>query len=189
DINQYTGFAVRKSIPFANMPDLRINKGNHSKLRFATYITVQRPPLPELHILNVHLKAGCSGRYKNSNNCKVLKEQGENIKKWIDDRERLDNSYIVLGDFNHNMSYPGDWLWKSISSNNSAVLTTRDVQARCKVRSRNNKNKTHQFRNLIDHIISSDDLKTKETAQHIFDTEDVLSYKLSDHCPVSTQVF
>lgn len=188
DINQFTGFAIRDHVTFTNMDDLQLSGGATSKLRFASYIKVNHGQESELHILNVHLKAGCSGAYRNNRNCNTLKSQGKSLQSWIQDRERQSQSYVILGDFNHNMGYPNDWFWTQLSNNADARLITQHTKAQCKVRSRKNPTKTHQFRNLIDHIIVSNDLTTQSTEQQVFESNDVLDYQLSDHCPVSTQI-
>ncbi|UYI49708.1 endonuclease/exonuclease/phosphatase family protein [Vibrio natriegens] len=187
DTNQYTGFAVRKGIPISDPSDFSITRGN-SKLRFASYIVINPNKRDEIHLLSVHLKAGCSGAYKNSRECKTLKQQGEALAKWIAAREKSQEKYAILGDFNHNLAYQGDWLWSTMTSNTNAKLVTKDTQAECKVRSNRNPNKTHQFRSIIDHIIVSDSLGSQPARQVIFKSQDVLNYHLSDHCPISTQV-
>ena len=40
DINQYTGFAIRKGLSVERQSDVRLDKRNNSKLRFATYMIV-----------------------------------------------------------------------------------------------------------------------------------------------------
>lgn len=187
DTNQYTGFAVRKGIPVSDPSDFSITRGN-SKLRFASYIVLNPNKRDEIHLLSVHLKAGCSGAYKNSRECKTLKQQGEALAKWITAREKSQEKYAILGDFNHNLAYQGDWLLSTMTSNTNAKLVTKDTQAECKVRSNRNPNKTHQFRSIIDHIIVSDSLGSQSAKQVVFKSQDVLDYHLSDHCPISTQV-
>ncbi|WP_140128376.1 endonuclease/exonuclease/phosphatase family protein, partial [Vibrio parahaemolyticus] len=187
DTNQYTGFAVRKDIEVSDPADFSITRGN-SKLRFASYIVVNPNQKDELHLLSVHLKAGCSGAYKNSRDCQTLSQQGEALAKWMSEREKKKEQYAVMGDFNHNLSYQRDWLWAIMTLGNDAQLVTRDTQADCKVRSNKNPSKTHQFRSLIDHIIVSPQIKAKNAHQTLFSSQDVLDYKLSDHCPVNATV-
>lgn len=115
-----------------------------------------------------------------------MKQQGQALAKWIKAREDNKQQYVVLGDFNHNLGYRGDWLWDVLSDSTNAKLVTKNTKAECKVRSNRNPNKTHQFRSVIDHIILSGDLKASSGVQTVFKTQDVLDYKLSDHCPVST---
>ncbi|MGR5236037.1 endonuclease/exonuclease/phosphatase family protein [Vibrio alfacsensis] len=187
DTNQYTGFAVRKGLNVSDKPDFSITQGN-SKLRFASYIVLNPNQTNETHLLSVHLKAGCSGAYRNNRDCKIVKQQGQALSKWMKAREAKNQRYVVLGDFNHNLAYRGDWLWEVISKNNDAELVTKNTKAECKVRSNRNPNKTHQFRSVIDHIIVSGQLEATAGVQTVFNTQDVLDFKLSDHCPVSTTV-
>lgn len=185
DTNQYTGFAVRSGVSVLDKPDFSITRGN-SKLRFASYLVLNPNQDKETHLLSVHLKAGCSGAYRNNRDCKIVKQQGQALAKWIKAREDNQQQYVVLGDFNHNLGYRGDWLWEVLSDNTDAKLVTKNTKAECKVRSNRNPNKTHQFRSVIDHIIVSGDLNASSGVQTVFKTQDVLDYKLSDHCPVST---
>ena len=185
DTNQYTGFAVRNGVNVLDKPDFSITRGNN-KLRFASYLVLNPNQDNETHLLSVHLKAGCSGAYRNNRDCNIVKQQGQALAKWIKAREDNKQQYVVLGDFNHNLGYRGDWLWEVLSDNTDAKLVTKNTKAECKVRSNRNPNKTHQFRSVIDHIIVSGDLKASSGVQTVFKTQDVLDYKLSDHCPVST---
>jgi len=189
DINQYTGFAVRKEVNVLNKPDLRLDDHHQSKLRFASYIVINSDSEQPVHALAVHLKARCSGAYRNTRDCKILKQQGKALNLWLQERERNNDSYIVLGDFNHNLSYRGDWLWQDIISATNGRLASKRSQAVCKVKSRNNPTKTHQFRSLIDHIIVSEDLITSTPKQNVFPVSEVLKYQLSDHCPLSMELY
>lgn len=156
DINQYTGFAVRKDIEVKDVADFSLlPKQRKDKLRFASYIVVEPNSAAPMHLLNVHLKARCSGGYKNNSACKTLKIQGEALNQWLRERETNNERYIIMGDFNHNLSFKHDWLWQVLSKSTDAVLATRDVSAKCKVRSRKNPQRTHQFRSLIDHMVVS----------------------------------
>ncbi len=183
--NQYTGFAVRKHITVTDEPDFSITQGN-SKLRFASYIVLRPKQGSDIHLLSVHLKAGCSGAYRNNRDCQIVKEQGRALSKWIKERESKKQQYALLGDFNHNLAFQDDWLWETISGQTNAKLMTKNTKAECKVRSNRNPKKTHQFRSLIDHIIVSGKLKASPAVQTTFKSQDVLDYRLSDHCPVST---
>ena len=187
-INQYTGFAIRKGIKASNKEDFRLDTLDSSKLRFASYLVIEENSGQPIHALSIHLKAGCSGRINNSQNCQLLKQQGKALNDWIKLREQLNEAYIILGDFNHNMGYQRDWLWESISKQTQASLITRDTRADCKVKSRNNPRKTHQFRSLIDHIIVSKALTASTPKQDIYTVNDVLNYQLSDHCPLSVAI-
>ncbi|RJX75446.1 endonuclease/exonuclease/phosphatase family protein [Vibrio sinensis] len=188
DINQYTGFAIDKNIPVLDKPDIKLDKSPGSKLRFGTYVILYPDSDSPIHALSIHLKARCSGKYKNNRHCQTLKQQGIQLNQWILEREQQQQPYIILGDFNHNLAYRNDWLWNDVTEGTQAVLLTESTNASCKVRSNKNPNKTHQFRSLIDHIITSDLLLSHNTVQNSFNTADVLNFQMSDHCPISTDI-
>ncbi|ANP78203.1 metal-dependent hydrolase [Vibrio crassostreae 9CS106] len=187
EVNQYTGFAVRKGVALTDYADFPLETTSNSKLRFASYIVVETNFKP-IHMLSVHLKAGCSGAYKSNRDCSRLKEQAQQLNKWIKQRERNNEDYAILCDFNHNLAYSRDWMWKELSQYTDAQLATRKTRADCKVRSNRNNYRTHQFRSVIDHIVVSESLNASPAKQKVFETQDVLDYKLSDHCPVSTTI-
>ncbi|OBT07967.1 hydrolase [Vibrio sp. UCD-FRSSP16_10] len=185
DINQYTGFAVRKDLQLIEHPDLNLNTKRNGKLRFATYIEVKSAS-SSVHLLSIHLKAGCIGKKHNNYSCNLLQAQAKKLNQWIAQREAQDQSYALLGDFNHNLAYRGDWLWKTLTKNTQhAVLATKNTQANCVIRSNRNPKQTHQFKSLIDHVVVSEDLTFSKPKQTVFSKHDVLNYRLSDHCPVS----
>ena len=187
EVNQYTGFAVRKGVPLTDYADFPLETTSNSKLRFASYIVIETETKP-IHMLSLHLKAGCSGAYKSNRDCSRLKEQAQQLNKWIKQRERNNEYYAILGDFNHNLAYSRDWMWKELTQYTDAQLATRKTRADCKVRSNGNNHRTHQFRSVIDHIVLSKSLNADPAKQQVFKTQDVLDYKLSDHCPVSTTI-
>ena len=187
EVNQYTGFAVRKGVPLTDYADFPLETTSNSKLRFASYIVIETETKP-IHMLSLHLKAGCSGAYKSNRDCSRLKEQAQQLNKWIKQRERNNEYYAILGDFNHNLAYSRDWIWKELTQYTDAHLATRKTRADCKVRSNRNNHRTHQFRSVIDHIVLSKSLNADPAKQQVFKTQDVLDYKLSDHCPVSTTI-
>ncbi|MFA0413446.1 endonuclease/exonuclease/phosphatase family protein [Vibrio renipiscarius] len=187
DINQYTGFAVKKGLKVTDPSDFSLLQ-TKNKLRFASYIILEDWQNEPVHLLSIHLKARCSGQYRSNNACKTLKQQVLGLNAWIKAREEQGEAYIIAGDFNHNLAYPNDWLWHDLSSQSHAVLSTRKVSADCVVRNRNNAKKTHQFRSLIDHIVVSQHFVIDEATQDVFTSSDVLSYQLSDHCPLSITI-
>lgn len=184
-INQYTGFAVREGIPVIEKESLQLDTSHRNKLRFASYVVISPTSDTPIHALSVHLKARCSGAFRNNDACRTLKRQGKALNHWIREREARGERYMILGDFNHNMSYPKDWLWEIVSQDSTAKLATKETKATCKVRSRNNPSKTHQFRSLIDHVITSDQISVSKIEQRNYKTDDLFRYKLSDHCPIT----
>lgn len=200
DINQYTGIAVKKGIQVHDPTDIRLNSSSYSKLRFATYLIIDKEKSStdrkasstsedhnKIHLLSIHLKAGCSGKFTPSKSCITLKQQGLELNLWIKERVYNKESFIVAGDFNHNLSYPNDWFYSEITQAVQAKtsLASRKTTANCVVKSNRNPEKTHQFRSLIDHMIISSDLTDSQVTQHVYSKSDVLNYQLSDHCPVS----
>ncbi|WP_428775757.1 endonuclease/exonuclease/phosphatase family protein [Vibrio sp.] len=189
DINQYTGFAIRSTIPVADKPDFPLDDSSNSKLRFASYVVLYPNSPRPIHLLSVHLKAGCSGAYKNSRHCRTLKGQAQRVNQWLSEREANREAYILLGDFNHNLAYNGDWLWRDLTQGTQASLVSQSTPALCKVRSRNNRGKTHQFRSLIDHIIVGGvNVERRDVRQIAYPVQKVLDFQLSDHCPIQAQV-
>lgn len=188
EINQYTGIAVRNTLSSYDEPDFPLTSGN--RLRFASAVRLDHNG-QTIHLLSVHLKAGCSGKYSNSSSCKQLKHQGQAINSWLKQVEQTGHQYVLLGDFNHNLAYRGDWLWNDMTKNlnHSPRLTTQSTKAICKIRSNKNPKRTHQFRSIIDHIIVSPTLNAAPAVQNKMDIDDVLNFKMSDHCPVSTQLY
>lgn len=186
DINQYTGFAIKKGIPFEDPQDIALDTQANSKLRFASYVIVKQAPYADIHLLNVHLKAGCSGAFKATEACQTLKRQGKQLAKWIKEREAQKQPYVILGDFNHNLAYAGDWLYEILAQSGQIHLASQRSEALCQVRSKKQPSKTHRFRSLIDHILVSHSLSASEAKQTRFDSLDVVRFQLSDHCPLSS---
>ncbi|WP_207621648.1 endonuclease/exonuclease/phosphatase family protein [Vibrio ziniensis] len=187
DINQYTGFAIRKGVPFADPKDVDLyGKGNH-KLRFASYVVLYPDSAAPVHTLSVHLKAGCTGKfYSQKETCQTLLNQGQNLNFWIKEREKLGQEYVITGDFNHNLSFKQDWLWTTLTQGlkQAPNLATKNTQAECKVRKRNEGKQLHQFRSVIDHMIVSPKLNASNAKQVVYKDQDALNYHLSDHCPI-----
>jgi endonuclease/exonuclease/phosphatase family metal-dependent hydrolase len=184
-INQYTGFAIRKSVPFNDNADIELTP--HSKLRFASSIQLKRRDGSVLSILSVHLKSGCIGKfYPKYSSCKKLAQQGQALNHWIKQQQRLKQDYLILGDFNHNLAHDGDWLWEVINLKLSqpVILATRDVQAKCRVKPHRDSKKMVTYTKLVDHIISSTGVKFTSPILNNFDRVDPSKYRLSDHCPI-----
>ena len=204
DINQYTGIAVKHGINVQDPHDIRLDKTPSSKLRFATYIIVDNIAAiinkkanpttdeisPKIHLLSVHLKAGCSGSYRNSSSCLTLKQQAVELNYWLRARVHNKESFIMAGDFNHALAFPNDWFYQVLTQTiqNHVILTSRRTEAHCVVRSKRNPNRTYKYKNLIDHIVISSDLATRQAKQHVYTKQQVLSYQLSDHCPISVSL-
>ncbi|MDR9830486.1 endonuclease/exonuclease/phosphatase family protein [Vibrio sp. FNV 38] len=188
DLNQYTGFAIKHRLSYQNAPDVQLISKRNSKLRFGSHIILGPDSAEPIHLLSVHLKAGCSGAYRESYACFQLEQQAQTLNDWIKQREQKNQHYVIAGDFNHNLAYSTDWMWEIIKDQRDLTLATRKTKANCKVRSSKNANKTHQFRSVIDHIIISNSLSTSKVKQSIYSARDVLDHRLSDHCPVTANI-
>ncbi len=187
DINQYTGFAVKKSFKVHDHKDIQLDKRLKSRLRFASYIELTAPSKQSVHLLSVHLKAGCRKNYQEKRNCRILKEQLININSWIKKREKYQHDYIVLGDFNSQMADEAKWAWRLISQKTQAVLTSQNTIAQCYVRSKTKRATVFKYKSIIDHIIISSSQTFTTAKQLPFNTKDVRQYELSDHCPVTIE--
>ncbi|WED29299.1 endonuclease/exonuclease/phosphatase family protein [Vibrio sp. DW001] len=204
DINQYTGIAVKHGINVEDPHDIRLDKAASSKMRFATYIIINniaaimnKEAYPatkritsNIHLLSVHLKAGCRGRYRKSSSCSTLKQQADKLNYWLRERVHKKESFIMAGDFNHALAFPNDWFYHDLTKTiqNHVILASRKTEAHCVVRSKRNPNRTHKYKNLVDHIVISSDLATSQAKQNVYTKQQVLSYQLSDHCPISVSL-
>ncbi|MDO6583295.1 endonuclease/exonuclease/phosphatase family protein [Photobacterium sp. 2_MG-2023] len=206
DGNQYTGFAIRQSLPVSDPQDIaslnirtapksgeRARKG---RLRYGTYVIVHPQSGTPIHLLSVHLKSGCytSKINRQSASCRVLSYQAGVLKNWIDQRLAAKESFLISGDFNHRMADSGDWLYRSLSApssdRHSVHLLTKDVNASCYVRLNRSKRKAEyrRYTALIDHFVASADiadaLRQGKVYQYPFSQKDVSRLTLSDHCPL-----
>ncbi|MFC1235481.1 endonuclease/exonuclease/phosphatase family protein [Vibrio sp. F74] len=201
DINQYTGIAVKHGINVQDQHDITFDKAANNKLRFATYVIIDdidykegNPETdkiaPRIHLLSVHLKAGCNGRYRKSQSCSTLKQQADKLNYWLRERVRNKESFIMAGDFNHALAFPNDWFYQDLTKTiqNHVILASRKTEAHCVVRSKRNPNRTHKYNSIIDHILISSDLATTQAKQNVYTKQQVLSYQLSDHCPISVSL-
>lgn len=188
DINQYTGFAIKRGIEYLDKPDIRLDNDKSSKLRFASYLVLEPLSARPIHMLSVHLKAGCATKYKARRSCRILQYQATVLNQWIKVRERNQQHYLILGDFNHNLAYPKDWLWGILAEGTDATLATRTTPAVCKVKSRHNPTKPHQFPSLIDHVVTNEPLAVASTKQWVFPIEQVIDHQLTDHCPITATI-
>lgn len=194
DLNQYTGFAVSKKWLIENQATIvdpnDISLLANSKLRFAAYIVLKQANQADMHLLSVHLKSGCPTKKKRSRSCRQLSEQADQLNQWLTTRVSNQENFVVMGDFNHNLSYKGDWMWQQLTNglNNQAKLATQTTPAICQVKSNRNPNKLYRYPSLIDHIIVSQPSQVQNTQQVVFTEQEALNYRLSDHCPVVSKL-
>ncbi|MEZ8824349.1 endonuclease/exonuclease/phosphatase family protein [Vibrio amylolyticus] len=183
-VNQYTGFAVHKTLAVTSVRDIKLEDTPKSKLRFGTYLLLNTINSEPVHLMSIHLKAGCNSGFRNTRNCQRLKVQGTELNRWIMDRQLDNDQYIVLGDFNSNLSATDSWMWEGISKGTSAILATRATKPLCEVRSKRNASNTFRYNSVIDHVVTSPNFHLVEAKQVLYKKEDVIDFVLSDHCPV-----
>jgi endonuclease/exonuclease/phosphatase family metal-dependent hydrolase len=180
DINQYTGVAIDRSLAHSDPEDLVLSPNR--KLRFATYVVLEPKASPPIHLLSVHLKAGCITNFRaKEDSCKTLEQQSERLNRWIGQRIASQQSYLIVGDFNHDLTHPKDWMWQRIIANKSPapVLLSRNLKSHCIA-----SGKTKPYRYVVDHIIASPDLSADNLVQVLYSDQDQ-QYRLSDHCPLT----
>lgn len=204
--NQYTGFAVRADLKVSDPSDLyqlnRLANNQTGKLRYGSYLIIQLGNSTQLHLLSVHMKSGCFSKKqrkqkKARKHCKQLKRQTDILADWINQRQEKQQSFMILGDFNHRLNHPNEWLLSYLNSQvkQPVVNLTAETKANCLVRARDSKGRTQfrLYRSLIDHIIASQDIADKVNHQESvyqlsFDHQDVKQYQLTDHCPIIAHI-
>ncbi|MHA2938880.1 endonuclease/exonuclease/phosphatase family protein [Vibrio sp. RC27] len=180
DINQYTGVAINKSLTYSDPKDIVLSPNR--KLRFASYVVLEPKNSSPIHLLSVHLKAGCIGKYlSKEESCVTLKQQSKQLHEWINQRNAKNQPFLILGDFNHDLTYRGDWMWREISADTkpSPNLLSSKLESECVP-----SGKTKRHRYLVDHMIASSDISAKSISQILYSLEDQ-RYQLSDHCPLA----
>lgn len=196
---QFTGWAVKKNIEVIDHPDLMalglstFTSGGY--LRYGAYIEIKTPNNPPLHLLSVHLKSGCfDGPMKQNKSCKKLARQIDALSVWIITRLQQNQEFVIAGDFNHYLNEENEWFLKSLKqniSNASLVHLSKNTKSHCEAKRyqyRTKKWKHVTYKKLIDHIIASPNavrsFPTPKAKQYQYSTHSVITYRLSDHCPV-----
>ena len=187
DINQYTGFAIHESISVTDPRDISLlPKKKSSKLRYATYVIAIIDKQP-VHLLSIHLKSGCMGQKKKNYACSTLDQQTKELTDWINLREINNDSYLILGDFNHTLAHRRSWLWKNIDkqTEETPFLLTEQTKASCTVKQwKRGWPKYTTFTRLIDHGVTNMSESHFNVTQQSFEQADIKKYQLTDHCPI-----
>lgn len=196
---QFTGWAVKKNLSVIDHLDNKAlslpSPFYTSRLRYGAYIELIRDNAPNLHLLSIHLKAGCFNKKpRSSRACKKLNQQINALIVWIKTRILQDQAFIIAGDFNHYMNEKSDWVWEKISQQigkTKVVNLTAKTKASCKTHRYHYRKKQWRevtYSRLIDHIIASPSaltqLKLEAAKQFHYPTLSAKKYHLSDHCPV-----
>lgn len=216
---QRTGFAIRNDlaekhgVSYSRLPDVRTLAVSPSE-RWGVHIvlTITRTEAghgdaPEiLHLLSVHLKAGCAYKpvvYKNDGSpCSRLAAQVSRLEAWMDARAMAGEEFVILGDMNRQLDGLGDSVWENLDDSEictwvpsgsglwycrkDSVRYSRiaDIErARAGRKHPYPHHPRHPF--AIDHIIMSaaaDWMAIEPTARFIRDDQ-----RLSDHTPLVMQ--
>lgn len=179
---QLVGFAYRKSLTVERHPDLvALDVGG---VRDGVDLTVHANG-QALRLLAVHLKSGCFAAPLSSPKaaCVKLRAQLPVLERWIDDRARAGEPFLVLGDFNRRLNAQDPFyaeLDDGDPPNADLSLLSDGHASQCW---------GGKYPELIDHMLLSRDaapwLKPSSFRQLVYDAADApFRSKLSDHCPI-----
>lgn len=176
--DQRTGFAVRRGLAFERLADVTALQLNDPDLRSGVDLVLRPNGGPELRLLSVHLKSGCSaGQAQRA--CPVFFEQAPQLEAWIDARARESRPFVVLGDFNRRLALPDDPVWTDWDDGDPAeadlTLSAGGQRARCNPR----------YPDFIDHIVLD-----RRASQRLERFEETVfeGPPLSDHCAISVRL-
>lgn len=209
DASQRVGFAVRQSLPLQrHWQEYRaLDTGN---LRYGLDLTLSGAQ-GSLRLLAVHLKSGCfreslapkdidkmpvvssKQRYRRRS-CDRLREQIKPLERWIDRRAAEGQAFVVLGDFNRQLTTDvereygeREGLWQALDDSGAEALWTPALNK-----------ESHcwggRHRQYIDYIL----LGTRAQTRYVPKSFRQLLYRepyqrerarrLSDHCPISIEL-
>ena len=194
---QRTGFAVRKDIgarlglEVVRQPDVRELQGPHDSGRWGVHLVLQPvaaagAAMQPLHLLAVHLKSRCTYQpltgKKARDDCRILHEQVEALVRWINERARFGQDFIIAGDFNRQLDQLSDEAWLLLESGAGARSYVDLEKALHGVRHPRPYNPKYPF--AIDHIIYNRALDDMVVEYETF--FDVRADPYSDHLPLFT---
>ncbi|WP_158075536.1 endonuclease/exonuclease/phosphatase family protein [Salinivibrio costicola] len=196
---QLTGIAVRKGWQVDDRKDFREialpGLFGPPSLRYGAYVVITPPGHAPIHVLSVHLKSGCFHQRQGTSSCKKLSQQFRALAEWLADRD--DKNVIIAGDFNRYIGENNDPFWHTFNAHRleieanppNIVNVTKNVRARCKARRYNWRTQTWNqvmYSRLVDHVLVSEPLANQwqYSFQYQFDYHKVMTYRLSDHCPI-----
>lgn len=194
---QRTGFAVRKDLAArlglkaVRQPDVSELQGSRESGRWGVYLVLEpvaaeEGDLQPLHLLSIHLKSGCTyqsvGGKKARENCRLLHGQVETLSGWINTRARLDQDFIIAGDFNRQLDQLSDEVWLLLESGGRSGTYVDLEKALQGIKHPRPYNPKYPF--AIDHIVYNRFLDGLVVEEETF--FDVRADKYSDHLPLFT---
>ena len=196
---QNNGFAIRKGIPFRCAPDVEsLSLGG--RVRSGSHLVLYPDDRREIHLLSVHLKAGCPRRPLDDprRDCATLAKQVPLLEAWIDEQAAAGRKFAILGDFNHDFSTRGPArtddgtlrnFWAEIDDGEPAGARLVNVSSGERFV---NCSAGQNYGSYIDHVVLGETLAALRVPgsfiRTTFDEGDALKRKLSDHCPVGIEV-
>lgn len=186
---QRVGFAYKKALNVTKHPDVTdFQLGRYDRLRRGVDMTVKGPSGRSIRVLAVHLKSSCwsspfngpvRGRER-PEACRILKDQNNVLRRWMDAQRNKGLPFVVLGDFNRRLK-PRETFWLNLQKSKSKadlVSPTLTKRSTCM---------GGRYPDYIDHAIfdqrAARGFSMASFAQITFDRSD-RSRKLSDHCPI-----
>jgi len=196
---QFVGFAIREGISYVRNADLhQLDLRGNKSLRYGVDITLLNDGKPALRLLTVHLKSGCYSQQKSTKNraCRQLNRQFEVLEQWVDRRAAEPLPFMILGDFNRQLTLHNDKIWQQLDDGRPTGLSLyaategKKSQCRIKIHSKRRKHgQTRHYPNFIDHIVLDERAKRKMVNNSFreltTDVEVVKAFNLSDHCPIA----
>lgn len=186
---QRVGFAYKKALNVTKHPDVTdFQLGRYDRLRRGVDMTINAPSGRSIRVLAVHLKSACwsspfdgpvRGRER-PEACKILKEQNNVLRRWMDAQRNKGLPFVVLGDFNRRLK-PRESFWLNLQkSKTKADLISPTLTKRSTCMG-------GRYPDYIDHAIfdqrAARGFSMASFTQLTFDRSD-RSRKLSDHCPI-----
>ncbi|HIF9340432.1 TPA: endonuclease/exonuclease/phosphatase family protein [Photobacterium damselae] len=187
--NQFTGFAIRKNIRYRELPDFTKINLNKKGLRYGKNLKIWWQD-QQIHLLNIHLKAGCK-QSKKSKACRQLKKQLKLLSLWLKTRIENNHSYILLGDFNYPLytslnnkkeKQHNHWFFKQLGIPTTA-LKQHKTSFSCQVKIHHKKSRLITYTQPIDHVIS-DKINISKLETYQYTNKEMSNNQLSDHCPL-----
>ncbi|MEY4760297.1 MAG: hypothetical protein RLZZ200_153 [Pseudomonadota bacterium] len=182
-LTQNLGFAVRNGIPFRCGPDLD-ELASRDRIRPGVTLVVDPGGPRELHLLTVHLKAGCARDPIDSTRpaCRLLARQLPRVGAWMAEKARSGRRHVALGDFNREWDAAGPG--GDVSPHGDATPAFDDPGEAAGFRSCYT---GQTFTRYIDHLLVGRTGGLKVAPDGFFRLRyrpaDVRRYRLSDHCP------
>lgn len=195
--NQYTGFAIKRNMIVNDLSDLSqlsspaiasgITMPFKNKLRYGSIVEIIINQ-QSIRVLNLHLKSGCFTEQQlskqKSKACITLAQQLTLIKQWVKDQQRLSQTFIIVGDLNHQIINDQQFINKITNNSTKIKLLSALVDANCTVKLATKKPRYRTYRKLIDHLLTTSNINAISQYQIQYNKQQLLQFILSDHCPL-----